>query len=266
MAPKDLYLSAFLPCAAPHHEGVNAAWRSEESCAITPDLLSANQWDIANTGTVRGCIELLYRPTLKWLPVEPTFKSTHVPFTPCCCLLMSGIRIIETTLSVLSLISSVRAAFSTAICDSYGECVQKNAYGVWCFSTKYTSNYASCPSPWALPLQTHLNQNLSIAYYSPNGQFLGGTDYHVPGTGQTYLCMSARVDPNQNATLCVLAAMDNTWYIDKYCFVDVVPSATKDGCFNSGVSGSLVDTTFHYLTSTSFHVASLVFRHSYSIS
>ena len=164
---------------------------------------------------------------------------------------MSRIRIIETTLSVLLLISSVRAAFSTAHCDSYGECVQKNAYGVWCFSTKSTSNYASCSSPWALPLQTHLNQNLSIAYYSPNGQFLGGTDYHVPGTGQTYLCMSARVDPNQNATLCVLASMDNTWYIDKYCFVDVVPSATKDGCFNSGVSGSLVDTTFHYLTSTS---------------
>ena len=43
----------------------------------------------------------------------------------------------------------------------------------------------------SIPLAAHLTQSLSIAYYSPSGQFLGGAAYPVPAVGLTYLCMSS---------------------------------------------------------------------------
>jgi hypothetical protein len=135
---------------------------------------------------------------------------------------------------VTAIIRTVQAAFTTPVCD-FGNnlCVQQDSYGVWCFYSTLTTDVSTCDPPYSIPLAAHLTQDLSIAYYSPSGQFLGGTAYPVPGSGITYLCMSSLVAQGQYYTSCSEAPGDNEWRND--CSVDVAPSPVSDGCYGGVV-------------------------------
>src|SRR5882762_7405181 len=79
--------------------------------------------------------------------------------------------------------------FITAVCRSGTHlCVQQNSKGTWCYAPEVpTTTVISCTASGGNhvelqgALQSHLKQDLSIAYYNGvDNVRLGGVDYSVP--------------------------------------------------------------------------------------
>ena len=125
------------------------------------------------------------------------------------------------------------AAFTMPVCGPVQSfCVEKNSAGSWCLASTVVVTFKDCALPYSVPLAAHLKQDLSIAYYSPSGQRLGGANYPVPKLTILYICMTARLTPGQYHTICTQAQQDNGW--DPYsCQVNLGPSAVSDKCYGT---------------------------------
>jgi len=135
-------------------------------------------------------------------------------------------------LLLLCVLHTVRAAFTRSICNSSSQqyCVQKNPAGPWCFASTIVTQSTVCGLPHSIALAAHLKQDLSIAYYSPKGERLGGAEYPVPASTIVYLCASAELGPGQYHTMVALVLGDNDWNTPG-CNVNLAPSHLSDGCF-----------------------------------
>ena len=132
---------------------------------------------------------------------------------------------------LLCVLHTVRAAFTIPVCNGNQQyCVQKNTAGSMCFASTLVVQNTACGLPYSVSLAAHLKQDLSIAYYSPTGERLGGADYPVPATTIVYLCTTAQLEPGQYHTMVALAHGDNTWD-SPGCHVNLAPSHVSDGCF-----------------------------------
>jgi len=136
----------------------------------------------------------------------------------------------------LCLLCPVRAAFTGLTCDAAHDiCVEASPNGAVCFYSNLSTTNWACPVPFNLPLQTHLSQEYSIAYYNPTGSFLGNWNYSLAAlvNDTIYVCMSARVNStsSQYFTLCAQAIGDENWQ-GGGCEIDLVPANPIDGCYS----------------------------------
>lgn len=144
----------------------------------------------------------------------------------------------------LTFIPLSQANFLTAVCRGQSRyCVQKNSKGTWCYSPEAVHSTATTPVPTSCigdthvelqgALQSHLKQNLSIAYYNgvDNNQ-LGGVDYDIPtASGIVRLCLSNAAGDGILQTLCFDVSGDNTMEGTPYCLVVGGPPVVSDGCY-----------------------------------
>jgi hypothetical protein len=137
-----------------------------------------------------------------------------------------------------------QANFLTAVCRGQSRyCVQKNSKGTWCYTPEAVHYTSTTPVPTSCigdthvelqgALQSHLKQNLSIAYYNgvDNNQ-LGGVDYDIPtASGIVRLCLSNAAGDGILQTLCFDVAGDNSMEGNPYCVVVGGPPVVSDGCY-----------------------------------
>jgi len=139
--------------------------------------------------------------------------------------------------------------FLTPVCRSeipQGNCVRQNSKGTWCYAPDpyYTPTTAmtSCTIASGADyvtvelqgaLQSHLKQNLSIAYYNGvDNNRLGGVDYAVPTTsGIVRMCLSNSGGTGILQTLCFNVAGDNSVDGFPFCLVNGGPPVVTDGCY-----------------------------------
>jgi len=138
-----------------------------------------------------------------------------------------------------------QANFLTAVCRAQSRyCVQKNSKGTWCYSPEAVHYTASTdPVPTSCigdthvelqgALQSHLKQNLSIAYYNGvDNNLLGGVDYDIPtASGIVRLCLSNAAGDGILQTLCFDVAGDNSIDGNPWCLVVGGPPVVSDGCY-----------------------------------
>ena len=152
--------------------------------------------------------------------------------------------IINLLVLFLTLIQLSQGKFLTAVCRGKSRyCVQKNSKGTWCYSPEALHSdsaypvLASCIGETHVELQgalqSHLKQNLSIAYYNgvDNVQ-LGGVDYDIPtGSGIVRMCLSNSAGDGILQTLCFDVAGDSAMDGDPWCLVTGGPPVVSDGCY-----------------------------------
>lgn len=150
--------------------------------------------------------------------------------------------------------------FITAACRSGTRyCVQRNSQGTWCYSPEAisvtTAAMTSCQGEHVElqgALQSHLNQNLSIAYYNGvDNKWLGGVDYSVPtASGIVRMCLSNSAGDGMLQTLCFNVAGDNSVDGFPFCLVAGGPPVVSDGCYPEkfSVYASATNTPTYYST------------------
>lgn len=140
----------------------------------------------------------------------------------------------------LTTVQLAQGKFITVACRAGSNyCVQQNSEGTWCFAPE------AAPTPAATSctayhvelqgaLQSHLNQNLSIAYYNGvDNKRLGGVDYAVPtAAGIVRMCLSNSAGDGILQTFCLNVASDNSVDGSPYCLVDGGPPVVSDGCYS----------------------------------
>jgi hypothetical protein len=167
-------------------------------------------------------------------------------------LLIKSVR--SATMGILNLLSVffltfdqlARGKFITPVCRvGTGNCVRQNSKETWCYAPDpyYTPTTAmtSCTASGADyvtfelqgALQSHLKQNLSIAYYNGvDNNRLGGVDYAVPATsGIVRICLSNSGGTGILQTLCFNVAGDNSVDGFPFCLVNGGPPVVIDGCY-----------------------------------
>lgn len=167
-------------------------------------------------------------------------------------------------LLVISLSHQVAARFTLKTCW-YQDCVSRTAAGSMCYVPD--SKLATTPctgvghADLSTAFETHMRQDLSIAYYDGlDNVRLGGVDFNVPSDGSIVrLCLSGMAVGGSFFTLCLNAVGDNVLWGDSlaYCRQRRVPAAVSDGCYNitAGNSTSMGPTS---PTSTSIRKNSAV--------
>lgn len=127
------------------------------------------------------------------------------------------------------------------------QCIKRNANGTWCY---YPS---AAPKTWVVPtncsteidghgasnfitvMQSHLQQHLSVAYYSGvDNQLLGGSDWPVPAVpGIVRLCVSGLAADGRYRTTCTNADSDNALPPNTvpWCTVTYAQPNIQDGCY-----------------------------------
>ncbi|KIM48656.1 hypothetical protein M413DRAFT_21010 [Hebeloma cylindrosporum] len=149
------------------------------------------------------------------------------------------------SLSFLTTVHLAQAKFLTPVCRAgTNYCVQQNSKGTWCYAPEadhYTSktSITSCIDSGGShvelqgALQSHLKQNLSIAYYNGvDSKQLGGADYSVPtASGIVRMCLSNSAGDGILQTLCFNVAGDNSVDGFPFCLVDGGPPVVSDGCY-----------------------------------
>ena len=145
----------------------------------------------------------------------------------------------------LTIIQLAQGKFITAACRAGTHyCVQQNSQGTWCYAPEvvhYTSTTAvtSCTASGGDhvelqgALQSHLKQDLSIAYYNGvDNKRLGGVDYNVPtAAGIVRMCLSNSGGDGILQTLCFNVAADNSVDGFPFCLVNGGPPVVSDGCY-----------------------------------
>jgi len=182
------------------------------------------------------CRSIIYKSTISKQTkiTTPPIQNQLMPFSSTFFLLLLLVCVLHT----------VRAAFTSPTCDTFQNvCVQKNSAGSWCLASTIVVRSTDCAPPYSVPLAAHLKQDLSIAYYSPTGQRLGGANYPVPQSAILYVCLSAQLGPAQYYTMCAQARRDNSWEA-LGCQVDLAPSHISDGCYGKVSFGSPTPATW----------------------
>jgi len=93
----------------------------------------------------------------------------------------------------------------------------------------------------ATVFQTHLQQDLSIAYYNAvDNTRLGGVDFDVPSDGTIIrLCLSGQAVGGSYWTLCLDAVGDNVLSGSPvFCKLRQVPASVSDGCYSISATGN----------------------------
>jgi len=146
----------------------------------------------------------------------------------------------------LTFVQLAEGKFITPVCRAGTRyCVQQNSKGTWCF-TPQANRYASTTPVTSCTgsggdhdvelqgaLQSHLKQNLSIAYYNGVDNLrLGGVDYTVPSkSGIVRMCLSNSAGDGILQTLCFNVASDNSVDGFPVCVVNDGPPVVSDGCY-----------------------------------
>jgi len=96
-------------------------------------------------------------------------------------------------------------------------------------------------------MTAHLAQGQTIAYYGPDGTFLGGVDYPFPATaGYTFLCISGALNIGVYQTTCTLPGGDNAvMSANPFCSLNLSMTHVDDGCYDPSLvlsTSSLVAT------------------------
>lgn len=134
------------------------------------------------------------------------------------------------------LLHPAQAAFTQRTCETFNNyCVEANPQtGAWCFTSTIISRVTTCGAPYQAAFNTHLNEGIAIGYYSPSGQFLGGSNYPVPASGTTYLCASALVQDGSlttHFTRCSDVTRDNDLGYSDSCGSIGLGPARAAGCY-----------------------------------
>lgn len=84
-------------------------------------------------------------------------------------------------------------------------------------------------------MQTHLQQGLSVAYYSGDNKLLGGAEWPLPAiVGATKLCLSGLEPDGVYRTSCTNAVADNSLpgpSSVSFCSVNFAQPNLQDGCY-----------------------------------
>ncbi|TEB32327.1 hypothetical protein FA13DRAFT_247243 [Coprinellus micaceus] len=146
-------------------------------------------------------------------------------------------------------LTQVFGRFNLETCwpDTPDQCIKRNKNGTgWCYypTGGFKSSYAktNCStaddghgaSDFRLAMRAHLQQTVSIGYYSgSNHTLLGGVDWPVPDNpGVVRLCMTGLGTDNIYRSTCVNAVSDNT--LPSYagwCSVNFGQQFVIDGCY-----------------------------------
>jgi hypothetical protein len=145
--------------------------------------------------------------------------------------------------------NQVAARFTLKTCSST-DCVLNTAAGL-CYVPDGTTVIVPCSgaghADLATVFQTHLRQDLSIAYYNAvDNSRLGGIDFTVPSDGSIVrLCLSGQAAGGDLWTLCLDAMGDNTLSGSPvYCKLRQAPAHVSDGCYGrSSVAGNTTTIT-----------------------
>ena len=174
----------------------------------------------------------------------------------------------------LTFVQLSQGKFLTAVCRAGTRyCVQQNSKGTWCYAPEsghYTATtvVTSCTGPDHVELQgalqSHLNQNLSIAYYNGvDNKQLGGVDYAVPtASGIVRLCLSNSAGDGILQTLCFNVVGDNSVDGFPFCLVYGGPPVVTDGCYPEKINTNTP--TYHYVPTDDFSTAHYPLNTHYS--
>ena len=162
---------------------------------------------------------------------------------------MTSYGVLNVLFTLLALqFTSVHGLFTETSC--YGSnCVQQDSQGRWCYvPDSRTSSDGSCngapgrDASMDAVMAVHLNQGLSIAYYSGvDNSLLGGADFPFPSSGGIVrLCLSGKAGDGSYQTFCENIHQDNNiagLAGDPYCIIAVGQNFVSDGCYvpKSGV-------------------------------
>jgi len=165
---------------------------------------------------------------------------------------------------ITSLSQQVAARFTLNTCW-YEDCVVRTAAGSMCFVPKdvfITPCTGTGHGNLATAFETHMKQDLSIAYYDGlDNVRLGGVDFNVPSDGSIVrLCLSGRAVGGGYSTLCLNAVGDNVLFEDSsaYCKQRLAPAAVSDGCYHDSITAGNSTSTGTTSTSTSIRKNSAV--------
>ncbi|TEB32342.1 hypothetical protein FA13DRAFT_247832 [Coprinellus micaceus] len=119
--------------------------------------------------------------------------------------------------------ASARFNLPTCWAESPNQCILRNDEGTWCYypsaglKSKHPLNNCSTAidghgaSESTMVMQTHLQQGLSVPYYSGDNELLGGAEWPLPAiVGVTKLCLSGLGSDGVYRTSCTNAVADNS--------------------------------------------------------
>jgi len=138
-----------------------------------------------------------------------------------------------------------QATFSafTAPQNFSGGSIERNSRGTWCFYPTTHRTDLACRGPRSYlnaVLHSHLRQKVSVGYYNPAGERIGGAGYTIqtPATVIIHLCVSG--DTGSPQTRCETVTRDNQIGSGPGCTVARVQNGVKDGCYPPGEFSSPV--------------------------
>ena len=146
--------------------------------------------------------------------------------------------------SLTAILFTVHVAFAaiTMPLTSYGNAVQQNSAGTWCYYPKVDRDLQTiCRGPSAdyqAVVDAHINQTISVSYYNAALVRVGGAEWLLPASAQekTYLCLSGRAGDGSYQTSCGLSTRDNVIYTLFRCDVAVGQRVVTDGCYVPGLA------------------------------
>jgi hypothetical protein len=137
-----------------------------------------------------------------------------------------------------------QATFSafTAPQNFSGGSVEQNSRGTWCFYPTTDRTNVTCQGPLAhfnAVVESHLRHQVSVGYYNPAGERLGGAGYVIPAppTGRIQLCVSGDTG-GVPQTRCETVTGDNEIGSDPSCTVAQSQQNVTDRCYVPGESTS----------------------------
>jgi len=147
-------------------------------------------------------------------------------------------------------IAPIHARFTKTTCWDGGNnaCIQQNAAGAWCYipnvpdgrvGTSCTGDHSYTGADFAIVLEVHVAQGLSVAYYNGiDNALLGGADYSIPSNpGVIRLCASGQAGDGGDQTICTNAVVDNAFGGSPYCNVMRGQKNVTDGCYSPNQVG-----------------------------
>ena len=117
----------------------------------------------------------------------------------------------------------------------YGDTIQQNANGTWCyFPIAGDVRATTCSGDFAMVSLVHLNTTTSIGYYGPDTRRYGGPEWPVPAASdeKVTLCASGGVQDGTYRTICMFVTADNSLPESGGCNIAVEQKTVTDGCYN----------------------------------
>jgi len=133
-----------------------------------------------------------------------------------------------------------KAAFTEPTSNGQ-DSIQQNGEGTWCFYPR--ANFktdVACTgndAQFEPVMEVHLSQGVSISYYAPSLERLGGAEYPVKTTqGHVFLCISGRALDGKYVTHCEITWSDNRFgKASAMCGLEIAQEEVTDGCYEPGL-------------------------------